>query len=117
MLKNRMYKCPICNKAMVELNNEAIDEEIRSVPMPQEYRNLQVRILCNECNEKSTTAFHVFGLKCAKCSSYNTVRIMENQANDNVIEANGNVTEANNDEDSWDTIGSDEEDVPDHEQQ
>lgn len=35
----------------------------------------QVSILCNDCNETSTTAFHIVGLKCSHCRSYNTRRI------------------------------------------
>ena len=32
------------------------------------------QIQCRDCHEESETNFHVVGLKCPKCSSYNTVR-------------------------------------------
>lgn len=36
---------------------------------------LQVSILCNDCNTTSNAPFHIFGLKCSNCDSYNTRRI------------------------------------------
>lgn len=45
--------------------------------MPAEYRNIKVRILCNDCHAKTKTNFHVLGLKCGSCLGYNTSRIME----------------------------------------
>ena len=32
------------------------------------------QILCRDCHQESTTGFHIIGLKCEHCSSYNTVR-------------------------------------------
>jgi RING finger/CHY zinc finger protein 1 len=45
-----------------------IDEEVR-------YRDMKVHILCNECQAKEQVPFHIFGLKCPKCGSYNTKQI------------------------------------------
>lgn len=32
------------------------------------------QIQCRDCHQESTTGFHIIGLKCVHCSSYNTVR-------------------------------------------
>jgi RING finger/CHY zinc finger protein 1 len=40
--------------------------------MPPEYENVKSLILCNDCEEKSTTKFHFVYHKCQKCQSYNT---------------------------------------------
>ncbi|KAG4186914.1 hypothetical protein ERO13_A08G072900v2 [Gossypium hirsutum] len=55
--------CPICF-------------EIDATRMPAEYQ-FEVSILCNDCNSTSTVQFHVLGLKCRKCNSYNTRRVTE----------------------------------------
>ena len=43
--------------------NARIDAEIASTPMPAEYADKMVTILCNDCNEESTVKFHIFGHK------------------------------------------------------
>jgi hypothetical protein len=47
--------------------------------MPEEYRLKRVKVLCNDCQQESITAFHIVGLKCSQelCGSYNTVKIGE----------------------------------------
>lgn len=52
-----------------------IDQEVRNTPMPEDYRDLKVHILCNECQAKEQVPFHIFGLKCPKCGTYNTKQI------------------------------------------
>lgn len=44
-------------------------------PMPTEYRDMRVRLLCNDCNTRFETAFHVVGHKCTSCGGYNTRRL------------------------------------------
>lgn len=34
--------------------------------------NLQVWILCNDCNDTTEVYFHIIGQKCSHCKSYNT---------------------------------------------
>ncbi|KAL0484350.1 RING finger and CHY zinc finger domain-containing protein [Acrasis kona] len=75
MLKNHLYQCPLCKVSMVDLDNEAIDEEIKAMPMPEDYPVKEVEILCNECHNKEKVNFHFYGLKCTKCNSYNTTQI------------------------------------------
>lgn len=75
MLKNGSYKCPLCQKLTVDLDDTLLEKEIENTPMPDEYKNIKVKILCNECNTKSETLFHFYGMKCSNCKSFNTQRI------------------------------------------
>ena len=54
-----------------------MDAELAMTPMPEEYREKRVRVQCNDCSEKMGTAFHILGLKCGGCGSYNTTKIGE----------------------------------------
>jgi len=53
-----------------------LDNEILVTPMPKEYENFYVDILCKDCHEVSNVKFHVVGLKCQNtdCGGYNTTR-------------------------------------------
>ena len=51
------------------------------MPMPEEYKNTKMMILCNDCLAQSKVPFHILPGKCKSCRSYNTTRI-----NDQVIE-------------------------------
>lgn len=78
MLKNNIYTCPLCLKYVIDVDENAIqalDDEIKATPMPEEFKEMKVNILCNECGKKSEVNFHVFGFKCASCGGYNTSRI------------------------------------------
>jgi RING finger and CHY zinc finger domain-containing protein 1 len=70
-------RCPICSKSIFNLQvvDQLIDLEIQQTPMPEELKNKQVDILCNDCNTKTTTNFHIVALKCSNCNSYNTKQI------------------------------------------
>ena len=59
-----------------------MDEMIAATPMPQEYRDFAVEILCADCHESSSCVFHVVGLKCGACGSYNTARTGQEVAPD-----------------------------------
>eukprot|EP00743_Colponemidia_sp_Colp-15_P002936 GILK01003176.1.p1 GENE.GILK01003176.1~~GILK01003176.1.p1 ORF type:complete len:353 (-),score=12.22 GILK01003176.1:222-1196(-) len=75
-LMRSQYTCPLCSQSLCDMSRlfRHIDTEIANTPMPEEYRNLRVPILCNDCHERSETAFHVVALKCGLCNSYNTRR-------------------------------------------
>jgi RING finger and CHY zinc finger domain-containing protein 1 len=68
------YKCPVCCKSMIDTKSmtEALDEIIKSQPMPKELQDKIVKIMCNDCGEISSCNFHFHGHKCSKCTSYNT---------------------------------------------
>jgi hypothetical protein len=72
--KSHLARCPLCAVSITESAGTwaQMDAEIARSPMPEEYRNKQEAVLCNDCHATSSTAFHVLGLKCISCGSYNT---------------------------------------------
>jgi len=75
-LRKGNYSCPICSKSFsdIDLTNywAEIDAAINAAPIPAEYKDWRVEILCNDCVVKEITPFHFFGNKCTKCGGYNT---------------------------------------------
>ncbi|KAL6864425.1 hypothetical protein J3F83DRAFT_741734 [Trichoderma novae-zelandiae] len=71
------YKCPICNKSLVNMETQFrnLDLAVFSQPMPPDFRDTKAKILCNDCSARSTVAYHWLGLKCSICRSYNTVEL------------------------------------------
>lgn len=71
------YKCPICNKSLVNMEPQFrnLDLAILSQPMPPDFRDTKAKVLCNDCSARSTVAYHWLGLKCSICRSYNTVEL------------------------------------------
>ena len=51
------------------------------MPMPLEYKDTKMIVMCNDCLEKSKVPFHVLGGKCRKCKSYNTTRTDDDKDN------------------------------------
>jgi len=45
--------------------------------MPEAYSNKTMKILCNDCLNKSIVPFHILPGKCKSCRSYNTTRTEE----------------------------------------
>ncbi|XP_057671569.1 RING finger and CHY zinc finger domain-containing protein 1-like isoform X1 [Diorhabda carinulata] len=76
LLGNGLYACPICQTSLMDMQRlwKHYDMEIANTPMPPEYRNYYVEILCKDCHKESIVKFHVVGFKCAHCCSYNTCR-------------------------------------------
>lgn len=78
------YKCPICNKSVVnmEIQFRNLDLAIQAQPMPPELRDTQAVVLCNDCSAKSSVRYHWLGLKCGVCQSYNTAQLQIMGTND-----------------------------------
>lgn len=76
MVSNGHYACPVCGVSMMNMSDvwRIYDQEIAETPMPEEYSDLLASITCRDCSKQSLTPFHVLGLRCAECGSYNTVR-------------------------------------------
>uniref|UniRef100_A0A182YDR3 Vitellogenin n=1 Tax=Anopheles stephensi TaxID=30069 RepID=A0A182YDR3_ANOST len=76
LLSSGHYACPTCQTSMMDMNQlwEYLDAEVAATPMPKEYANYFVDILCKDCHKESTVKFHVVGLKCTHCGAYNTCR-------------------------------------------
>ncbi|KTF92134.1 hypothetical protein cypCar_00012921, partial [Cyprinus carpio] len=70
------YRCPLCMRSAFNMKEfwEDQDKEIAQSPMPTEYRDTTVKIICNDCQAHCTVSFHVLGLKCSSCGSYNTAQ-------------------------------------------
>jgi len=76
MLSNGHYACPVCGISMIPMSEiwKIYDKEIEETPMPDEYMNLFANILCRDCSQSSLSPFHILGIKCGECGSYNTTR-------------------------------------------
>ncbi|KAK9945508.1 hypothetical protein M0R45_011021 [Rubus argutus] len=76
MHTQNQFRCPLCFKSLINMTRfwNILDLEIAATPMPEEYQ-YEVTILCNDCVTTCSVAFHILGLKCTNCSSYNTRRI------------------------------------------
>lgn len=73
-------KCPICSKSISDTNalmqqNQFLDHQIETTPMPDEFKDKIVDMMCNDCGQKCKVKFHFYGLKCSGCSGYNTRQI------------------------------------------
>lgn len=68
------YTCPICSKSLGDMNVYfgMLDALLASEQLPEEYRDRQQDILCNDCEAKGRAPFHWLYHKCRKCGSYNT---------------------------------------------
>ncbi|KAK5647491.1 hypothetical protein RI129_002383 [Pyrocoelia pectoralis] len=77
LLQSGHYACPICQTSLMDMTQlwKYLDNEVAHTPMPPEYSNYMADILCKDCHKESTVKFHVVGLKCTQCGSYNTCRI------------------------------------------
>ncbi|NXA61552.1 ZN363 protein, partial [Mohoua ochrocephala] len=75
-LSGRGYRCPLCMHSALDMTRywRQLDNEVAQTPMPTEYQNMMVEILCNDCNARSTVQFHLLGMKCQNCESYNTAQ-------------------------------------------
>jgi hypothetical protein len=71
------YKCPICNKSIVNMETQFrnLDIAIETQPMPKQFQDTLAVVLCNDCSGKTTVKYHWLGLKCAVCQSYNTSQL------------------------------------------
>jgi len=74
MFKKGLYSCPTCGRALQDMSQawQRIDREVAATPMPSMYRDLFRKVLCKDCSKTSHSSFHVIGMKCAECGSYNT---------------------------------------------
>lgn len=68
------YKCPHCQVTVLNMDAQfrVLDSEIEEQPLPEPYCNWLCVISCNDCKARSTCKYHILGLRCNNCSSYNT---------------------------------------------
>eukprot|EP01130_Rhizamoeba_saxonica_P014811 TRINITY_DN650_c0_g1_i2.p1 TRINITY_DN650_c0_g1~~TRINITY_DN650_c0_g1_i2.p1 ORF type:complete len:237 (-),score=32.18 TRINITY_DN650_c0_g1_i2:24-734(-) len=77
-VQHRNYTCPICHKTYDELRRlierqwSFTSRMVAETPVPDEYQNYRVNILCNDCEQSSEVSWHFFGHECTHCNSFNT---------------------------------------------
>lgn len=74
------YKCPLCQKTIPDgMTRDAlfnsVKNEVNANPMPEEYKNTKVNIICNDCTKISNVNFHFIAMECSQCNSFNTKTI------------------------------------------
>ncbi|XP_056603303.1 RING finger and CHY zinc finger domain-containing protein 1 [Triplophysa dalaica] len=76
MCRTGAYRCPLCMHSAFNMKTywEERDWEIAHSPMPAEYKDATVKIICNDCQAHCIVSFHVLGMKCSRCGSYNTAQ-------------------------------------------
>lgn len=74
------YRCPMCRKSLISLtaHTEYIDRQLETlnsqeIDYPEELKNKQMDVLCNECETQFTATFSPFQIyKCYDCGNYNS---------------------------------------------
>ena len=76
LFAHHQYACPTCSKSVCDMSAvwARRDADVAATPMPPEYAAVTVPMLCNDCGARGDVPFHVLGLKCPPCGSYNTRR-------------------------------------------
>ncbi|CEP60865.1 RING finger and CHY zinc finger domain-containing protein LALA0_S02e01398g [Lachancea lanzarotensis] len=74
---NHSYKCPTCQVSILNMDAQfrVLDKEIEEQPLPSPYCDWICYVSCNDCKAKSTCKYHILGLRCDNCMSYNTTQI------------------------------------------
>ncbi len=95
MLKHD-YRCPFCKKTVVDKIKEqwrVYDMLAQFEPIPEEFKNKRLVVLCNDCEKKSDIKFSFEFLKCTECGGYNTSEVdMYDSANSSDNPAATNIT-------------------------
>jgi hypothetical protein len=65
----------MCTRSVVEMEQifSALREERDRTPMPTD--TTVVDYMCNDCHHRGSRPFHVLGLECECCFSFNTRRL------------------------------------------
>ncbi|ODQ78480.1 hypothetical protein BABINDRAFT_162692 [Babjeviella inositovora NRRL Y-12698] len=89
------YKCPICTRTILNMEAQfrVLDQEIENMPMPGIYSSWRCFIQCIDCGGRSECLYHILGLKCGYCRSYNTTQnllIKPEEGGEVEVETTGN---------------------------
>ena len=76
-LVKHSYRCPLCKRTVLDAERQfrVLEQEILQLPLPPPYCHWSCTVSCNDCKGKSNVAYHVLGLRCAYCKSFNTNQI------------------------------------------
>uniref|UniRef100_A0A336LJE5 CSON006376 protein n=3 Tax=Culicoides sonorensis TaxID=179676 RepID=A0A336LJE5_CULSO len=82
LLSSGHYACPTCQSSMLDMKQlwEYLDSEILATPMPKEYENYFVDILCKDCHKPSTSSSSSEGNDSATKSSVENNRKNNDEA-------------------------------------
>ncbi|SCU97603.1 LAMI_0F10660g1_1 [Lachancea mirantina] len=71
------YKCPSCQVSVLNMEAQfrVLDKEIEEQPLPLPYCDWLCYVSCNDCKAKSSCRYHILGLRCNNCFSYNTLQL------------------------------------------
>jgi len=74
--EHRIATCPECAASLFnrDLEWERLDWEVKRNKVPHELRHRFVQTYCRDCQAKTEAPYHMVGLKCGKCGSYNTAQ-------------------------------------------
>lgn len=77
ILHSNNPKCPICRKTVVKSKqyDALLKIMVQSQPMPEEFRDKKVDILCQDCEQKSNVNLNLIAMFCPNCESHNTTQI------------------------------------------
>ncbi|SCU89476.1 LANO_0D05072g1_1 [Lachancea nothofagi CBS 11611] len=88
------YKCPSCQVSILNMEAQfrVLDKEIEEQPLPVPYCDWICYVSCNDCKAKSTCRYHILGLRCGNCMSYNTTQIKLVKPEEEVAESHDHDT-------------------------
>lgn len=71
------YKCPECQVTVLNMETKfrLMDKEVEEQPLPEPYCFWKCLIHCNDCSSRSISPYHIIGLRCTLCLSYNTIQL------------------------------------------
>jgi len=77
LIKQNIYKCPICNKTVADASKlwkyyDKLIENQKKMFSKDYVEHKDINILCNDCCEFSNTNYNSIAIKCINCGSYNT---------------------------------------------
>lgn len=74
MRKTGIVTCPVCCTSYDDVTDiwKRLDEIVGQTECEENFRNIKLKILCRDCHKESEARYHIIGIKCGECGSYNT---------------------------------------------
>ena len=76
-IRNGNIGCPLCKKSIGNFSDhwDTLRIERDSISIDDPELSKPVNIICNDCEHHNTVTWHIVGLECPDCNSFNTTRI------------------------------------------